>query len=168
MSDRKLSFQTLKDNDFDFVYEVYFDETVNPFLTYDQMSKSEFQEVFKDLKSRHHSFLLLVDSVPCGFITVIANKGRSAHTAMIATYGIRKDFQGKGLGKKFLKKLIDDLKHEGFLRIQLTVEADNDRAIKLYQSLGFEVEGRMKNWFKRASENEYKDELMMAICFPVN
>ena len=80
----------------------------------------------------------------------------------------RKDFQGKGLGKKFLKKLIDDLKHEGFLRIQLTVEADNDRAIKLYQSLGFEVEGRMKNWFKRASENEYKDELMMAICFPVN
>ena len=118
--------------------------------------------------SRYQFSILTVNSKPCGMITVMANKGRSAHTAMIATYGIKKDFQGQGLGKKFLKKIIENLKAEGFLRIQLTVEADNDRAIKLYQSLGFEIEGKMKNWFKRASEDAYKDELMMAICFPTH
>lgn len=47
-------------------------------------------------------------------------------------------FQGQGLGTAFMKKLIDTVsKQYGEQPIFLSVYPDNDRAIRLYEKLGF-------------------------------
>jgi len=49
-----------------------------------------------------------------------------------------------------------------YSRIELTVHADNARAIKLYESLGFLHEGRHRDFSFR--EGGYVDALFMARC----
>lgn len=53
---------------------------------------------------------------------------------------IDQKFQGKGLGKKSLTVIMDDLKRKAkgiTNKVALGVEADNSIAIKLYKSFGF-------------------------------
>ncbi|MCV2357606.1 GNAT family N-acetyltransferase [Paucibacter sp. TC2R-5] len=73
--------------------------------------------------------------------------------------------QGQGVGKAMMTALLDYADNWGqVLRIELTVYADNHRAIKLYQSFGFEQEGRMKAYALRAGA--YVDTLAMARLHP--
>ena len=51
---------------------------------------------------------------------------------------IRKEFRSKGLGRKFFSSLEDKNRGE-IVRLRLEVEADNTRAISLYERLGYEV-----------------------------
>lgn len=51
---------------------------------------------------------------------------------------IRPGFQGKGIGKKFFDFMEAKLDHK-LKRLRLEVEYTNERAIKLYERLGYEV-----------------------------
>jgi putative acetyltransferase len=62
-----------------------------------------------------------------------------------------------------MKELIRDLAEEGVRRIELRVEADNQRAIAFYQTLGFENEGTLKKYMKRAGDAEYIDVHQMGL-----
>jgi putative acetyltransferase len=61
-----------------------------------------------------------------------------------------------------MKSLLKILRNQGIKRVELSVEADNLAGEKFYKKLGFELEGRFKNWFKRENDNFYVDELIMA------
>ncbi|MCB1196729.1 MAG: GNAT family N-acetyltransferase [Deltaproteobacteria bacterium] len=67
-----------------------------------------------------------------------------------------------GTRYKIPYKVIEVLQAEGFLRIELMVEADNEKAIALYQKLGFCIEGTLKQYVKRKDQNHYVDEQYMA------
>jgi ribosomal protein S18 acetylase RimI-like enzyme len=54
-------------------------------------------------------------------------------------------YQGKGLGKKVLKQILSGLTWAK--RIDLVTHPENKRAVSLYQSFGFEIEGRKENYF---------------------
>jgi len=74
---------------------------------------------------------------------------------------IHKDYQGMGIGKAMMNTLLDVADNWLMLvRIELTVFADNERAIKLYEKLGFEREGLKKKAAIRSGK--YEDELLMA------
>jgi len=49
---------------------------------------------------------------------------------------VKEEFRGKGIGSRYLAELIRTLP-EDIKRIRLETEPGNDRAVKLYQSLGF-------------------------------
>lgn len=51
--------------------------------------------------------------------------------------GIADAYQGQGLGKQMMTILIEDAKGVGCAGIELTTVLDNERAKKLYQSMGF-------------------------------
>ncbi len=51
------------------------------------------------------------------------------------------NWQGKGFGKKICTYMIKKAWREGFRKAWLNVYSDNTRAITLYKSVGFEVEG---------------------------
>lgn len=73
--------------------------------------------------------------------------------------------QGRGVGSALMAALIDYADNWGqVLRIELGVYVDNERALKLYQRFGFEIEGRQRAYALRAGR--YVDSYAMARLHP--
>ena len=67
---------------------------------------------------------------------------------------------GHGIGTRLITAIIDFAKDTGKLEIlHLGVKADNSRAIKLYEKMGFQEIGRYPKFFK--INNVYHDEIFM-------
>ena len=50
-------------------------------------------------------------------------------------------YRGKGLGTRFLGECMDSLKHEGVKKVELTVDAANVPAVRVYrEKLGFDTQ----------------------------
>jgi RimJ/RimL family protein N-acetyltransferase len=77
---------------------------------------------------------------------------------------VAKGWRGCGIGTAMMKRAIEWAKNNGVTtRIELTVFERNRGAIRLYERLGFAVEGRRRKAVFR--EGEYHDNLMMALLF---
>lgn len=73
------------------------------------------------------------------------NKVKSRHQGELAIV-VAKKYQGKGIGKELMNNLIDFCRSNGVTtRIQLDTRCDNEVAVKLYEKLGFEIEGKLPN-----------------------
>lgn len=76
---------------------------------------------------------------------------------------IRKNYWGMGLGKALLKKQDEHIESASFTRLQATVRIQNERAIKLYEKAGFQIEGSKKNAVQ--IDGNYFDEYYIAKLF---
>jgi RimJ/RimL family protein N-acetyltransferase len=65
---------------------------------------------------------------------------RNRHSAFVVT-GIRLAYIGKGIGRRLFLALDEWACNAGISRLELTVMTHNTRAIRLYQRVGFEIEG---------------------------
>lgn len=73
--------------------------------------------------------------------------------------------QGRGVGKALMAALLDYADNWGqVLRVELGVFTDNERAVRLYQRSGFEIEGRQRGYALRAGR--YVDSYAMARLHP--
>lgn len=77
---------------------------------------------------------------------------------------VAKAFWGLGLGRKMSECIVEWARRIGLRKLYLDVFADNDRAIAIYRSLGFEEEGRFREDVLRA-DGSYSDVLIMAALF---
>lgn len=68
--------------------------------------------------------------------------------------------QGRGHGRALAEALVGWADGAGVSRLGLSVRADNDRAIRLYRSLGFAEEVRRRG-FLRAPDGRWLDDLTM-------
>jgi L-phenylalanine/L-methionine N-acetyltransferase len=85
---------------------------------------------------------------------------RQRHLASLGMT-VRKEYQGKGIGKELMENILDLADNWLMLvRIELDVTEYNERAIHLYKSFGFEVEGKKK--YSIIKEGTYADLLIMA------
>lgn len=95
------------------------------------------------------------------------HRSRRPRNVHVATLGIsvHDAYQGRGIGRALMAAAIDAAdRWLNILRIELEVYADNERAIKLYESLGFVVEGRKRmNAFR---DGQYVDSLVMGRIRP--
>jgi len=74
---------------------------------------------------------------------------------------IQSRYQGQGVGTALMQALMDLAdKWLPVTRIELTVFADNERAVKLYRKFGFEIEGTHKAYALR--DGKYVDTYAMA------
>lgn len=94
-----------------------------------------------------------------------------AHTSLRRSHvrglgiGITKDWQGRGLGRQLIARLLDWADNwAAVLRVELTVHADNERAIALYRRMGFAEEGRHRAYALK--NGRYVDALFMARLHP--
>ena len=69
-----------------------------------------------------------------------------AHVGMLGM-GLLPAMRGQGLGAQLMPAAIGAAFAHGFTRIELTVRADNTRAIALYQRQGFVREGLLRQGF---------------------
>jgi putative acetyltransferase len=84
---------------------------------------------------------------------------RLRHSASIGIM-VHKDFQNNGVGAKLMEAIIDIADNWLMLvRVELTVFADNEKAINLYKKFNFEIEGLKKKAGIR--NGKYVDEIMM-------
>lgn len=65
---------------------------------------------------------------------VVRNRGASAY---IDTIAVKESFRGLGLGKRLVDECIRVGRENNIERLGLTVDMDNDEAVKLYQAIGF-------------------------------
>jgi ribosomal protein S18 acetylase RimI-like enzyme len=75
--------------------------------------------------------------------------------------GVLKDFWGFGIGKNLLKESVSWADSNGIKKMTLNVLETNDKAIKLYKKLGFEIEGLLKN-DKLLADGQYYNTIIMA------
>lgn len=73
---------------------------------------------------------------------------------------VLQDYWGYGIGKNLLAESIAWADANGIQKIALNVLEMNDKAIKLYQKLGFEIEGTLKN-DKVLSDGKFYNTIMM-------
>lgn len=79
--------------------------------------------------------------------------------------GIARQWQGRGLGRELIRRLLEWADGwTGYRRIELSVFVDNERAIALYQAMGFVTEGRLQAYALR--DGQYTDVLAMARLHP--
>lgn len=121
----------------------------------------ESEKVLAGLGSNDFLFAALVDGTFAGYAGLrVESHPRMSHSGSV---GILVDvpFQNKGVGKKLLEQLLDIADNWVMLvRVELTVFTDNERAIRLYQKMGFIEEGIKRFAVKRAGK--YADEYIMA------
>ncbi len=90
----------------------------------------------------------------------INDNPRQKHVCSLGI-SIAEAYQGRGVGRALMNACLDFADNwANYARVELTVHADNARAVKLYESLGFQHEGRLRDYSFR--EGGYVDALFMA------
>jgi RimJ/RimL family protein N-acetyltransferase len=75
---------------------------------------------------------------------------------------LHQEFQNLGLGAAMMKEGIGLARERGLHRVELGVIADNHRAIRLYEKVGFRREGvKRENYL--GEDGRYHDEIIMGI-----
>ncbi|MEM1266726.1 MAG: GNAT family N-acetyltransferase [Pseudomonadota bacterium] len=99
-----------------------------------------------------------------GFLTLYRNQHRRGHSAALGM-AVDSAFAGQGCGGTLLGAATDHADRWLLVsRLELTVFADNDRAIRLYERHGFEAEGRHRGFALR--DGELVDAIAMARLRP--
>ncbi len=86
----------------------------------------------------------------------------AAGEAHLLNLGIAHDWQGQGMGRKFLRHLIEVARQDGADMMFLEVRPSNDKAIALYLSEGFNEIGLRRNYYPAANGRE--DAILMGMA----
>ena len=109
-----------------------------------------------------HNFVAVLEDgtvIGCAGLTVCSNP-RMRHVGSVGLY-VHTDYQNQGVGTALMKVLLDLADNWLMLvRVELEVFADNERAIRLYEKLGFEKEGLLRMTTVR--DGRYVDDCKMA------
>jgi RimJ/RimL family protein N-acetyltransferase len=151
--------------DFDFIYSLYFHPEINPFLLYEMMEKEDFKPIYKDLLKKKIVFVFEDKGEKVGMFKLFAQPYRSSHVGYLGGVAIHPDFGRQGYGAMMLNETLTYAKDCGFLRIELSTGTINDKAIRLYEKVGFQKEGVLRKYCYLKSENRFIDELMMAYLY---
>ncbi|MCU0860569.1 MAG: GNAT family N-acetyltransferase [Thermoplasmata archaeon] len=76
----------------------------------------------------------------------IFNEERGVSSGWVNILGVRKDLRGRGIGAAMLVDGMQWLRDLGHDTIHIAVDAENERALGIYRSLGFEVENESQTY----------------------
>lgn len=71
----------------------------------------------------------------------------------ITNVAVKGEYQGRGIGKEMLISLLNLGREKGLKAFTLEVRTSNEKAIKLYQGLGFLDMGVRKNFYEAPQED---------------
>ncbi len=114
---------------------------------FDPAQEAQFLE--EKMKSPNEAQLLaLVDGTVAGTagIEAVGRKDKVKHRAAFGI-SVSKAYWGLGIGRALANACIRCAKEAGYSQLELTAVADNERALALYSSLGFEEFGRNPKGF---------------------
>jgi len=109
----------------------------------------------------NNALFALSKDKPVGMIVYVVNhKIKTQHFANIFGTYVKKEYRGKGIGKKLIESAIDNIQENvNVSKIELTVNPEQKAAVRLYEKCGFELVGRLKKKLK--INDKFYDELIM-------
>ena len=115
--------------------------------SFDPEQEAQFLEE-KTRSSDEIEIIAVIDGKVAGTagIEAVGRKYKVKHRAEMGI-SILKEYWRLGLGKALTKACIQCAKEAGYTQLELNAVAENEAAISLYQSLGFEVFGRNPRGF---------------------
>lgn len=128
----------------------------------------EEEEKFIDERNQSKDALMMLAFVNgeyagnCSFESKSGSR-RTKHRAGIGIALFQK-YTGFGLGKLMLKRLLTEIKNLGFEQAELTVVGNNEKAKRLYKSLGFKECGIIPN-ANKYDDGTYADDILMVLQF---
>jgi putative acetyltransferase len=152
-------------SDLESTHRICMHPAVIPFLSFEPMSVGEFAPIFAGLLESQHFFIFEQGSSIGGFAHVSRHPGRSHHTAFISTLAVDPLLHSTGFAREMMTRILSDLECDAVRRVELVVEADNPRAIRFYERMGFLIEGTMRGSYRRAQDAVDVDSHIMAFLF---
>jgi len=117
--------------------------------------------VAESARKRRPHFVAFAGRTLVGWCDII-EKPREllAHSGVLGM-GVIAAHRGRGIGAALMERTLAAARAKGFTRVELTVRVDNERARRLYEKFGFEVEGRCRRHMR--VRGRYYDSYLMAL-----
>ena len=127
------------------------------------MSAESLLYFIEDVETSTEEILLLAEYegkiVGFGQITACLNRKKMKHKCDL-DISILKAYWNLGIGTALLTSLIEFSRSAGYEQINLNVASDNERAIRLYEHLGFQITGKEIHAMKHG-DSDYSDFVFM-------
>ncbi|UUV16918.1 GNAT family N-acetyltransferase [Fusobacteria bacterium ZRK30] len=104
-------------------------------------------------------FLMEIEGEIVGFLKGVRYKCNRMNQNLHIALGILSSYRGKGGGKALMNKVDQWSQNNNIKRMELTVACENKKAVNLYKSMGFEIEGIKRSSFKL--EDKFLDQYYM-------
>jgi RimJ/RimL family protein N-acetyltransferase len=123
-----------------------------------------------DIEARAQRFREMIDAGPPGACWVLDDAGEVVGNAGVGEpvpgvlylgMAILSEARGRGGGRALLEAILEHARSCGAHKVELEVWIDNARAIALYASAGFEVEGLRRDHYRRR-DGRLRSALIMA------
>ena len=136
-------------------------------LTADEFTVTLAEE--EAIIARHHEqpnavFLLAFDAegILCGMLNAHGSERRALRHAVEFGMSVGHGYRRQGVGRALLGALVDWAHRTPLVtRIELRVYVENEPARRLYESFGFEVEGRRRQ--SVFQDGRFHDDLLMSL-----
>lgn len=94
-------------------------------------------------------------------VELVQNRKRFLHRARMGI-AVLKNYWNKGIGKIMMQECINWCKEKNVEQLELEVVTENNRAVSMYKSLGFEIYGTKPHVLKY-NDGTYADEYSMIL-----
>lgn len=117
--------------------------------------------VLTNIRENHPQFVAEVSDAVVGWCDIIRGDRPVFRHCGFLGIGLLAQYRGLGIGRALMTATIETAFSRGITRIELTVRADNIRAISLYESLGFVTEGHLRHHM--LVDGQFHDSLVMSL-----
>ncbi|TCU40001.1 GNAT family N-acetyltransferase [Rhizobium azibense] len=115
------------------------------------------------IENKHPQFVAVRDGEVVGWCDIRRHSFPShAHRGSLGM-GIISAHRGQGIGSRLMETTLKQAREYNIIRVELSVHADNARAIRLYEKAGFVSEGVSKDAVR--IDGRYIDVVNMALIF---
>ena len=145
------------------VHAIHNHSQVSPFLSHEPMPLQDFRPMFDEMLASAAFYVWTVGGQVAGFYRITRYPGRAHHVALLRTLAVDPDAQGRGIARAMVEDALLHLRADGIRRVELYAEADNARALRFYERMGFVREGLLRGFYRRAGEAHDVDEVVMGL-----
>ena len=144
MSD--ISVRPVADGDAEDIRAIYNPEVLESTVTFDLVPRTlDEQLAWQHERSGAHAVLVAIDDATgelLGYASLSGYKARAAYATTVEdSVYIRRDQQGRGVGKLLLAELLAVATAHGFHAVMARIVGGHDASIALHARLGFEIVG---------------------------